>query len=370
MGQPSLDRDYFARVYADTNDPWNFATSPYENAKYRATTSVPPQPIASSSGCGAITTTFVRPRCGRWEGRWAGYEAGMFNPEKSANRRPIDRLSRSASIGSIAEKVQPVVKELLTRAGLPVQNLLHGSVLGHPLHAILTDVPIGAWTVTAALDACELVGGPCDAGADAALIVGLAGAAGAIVSGWADWSDTYEDPRTLGMAHAMVNGVAVTGYLLSLALRRSGRRRAGLLTGLASYAVISAGAYIGGELSFGQLLGAKHTAEPLAPPADFTSVLAASALSEAAPARAELNGIPLLVSRTPDGVAAVSAVCTHRGAPLGDGAFGDGCVTCPWHGSKFALDDGRIIAGPATFPLPRFEARINGDRVEVRALPV
>jgi protein-L-isoaspartate O-methyltransferase len=37
MGQPSLDRDYFARVYADTNDPWNFATSPYENAKYLAT---------------------------------------------------------------------------------------------------------------------------------------------------------------------------------------------------------------------------------------------------------------------------------------------------------------------------------------------
>jgi hypothetical protein len=61
---------------------------------------------------------------------------------------------------------------------------------------------------------------------------GLAGAGGAIVSGWADWSDAYEDPRTLGMAHAMVNGVAVTGYLLSLALRRSGRRRAGLLTPL------------------------------------------------------------------------------------------------------------------------------------------
>jgi hypothetical protein len=37
---------------------------------------------------------------------------------------------------------------------------------------------------------------------------------------------------TLGVAHAMVNGVPVTGYLLSLALRRSGRRRAGLLTPL------------------------------------------------------------------------------------------------------------------------------------------
>jgi SAM-dependent methyltransferase len=35
--QPSLDQEYFARVYADAADPWNFAASPYENEKYRAT---------------------------------------------------------------------------------------------------------------------------------------------------------------------------------------------------------------------------------------------------------------------------------------------------------------------------------------------
>lgn len=292
----------------------------------------------------------------------------MLNPEISANRRPIDRLGRNAFIGSLAERVQPVVAAVLAKAGLPLQNILHGSVVGHPVHAILTDVPIGAWTVTAALDACELVGGPCNEGADAALIVGLAGAAGAILSGWADWSDTYEDPRTLGLAHALVNGTAVTGYVVSLLLRRAGRRRLGLLTALASYAVIGAGAYIGGELSYGLQLGVKHTAEPIVPPADFTPVLDAAALSEGAPVRAAFNGIPLLISRTPAGIAAISAVCTHRGAPLAEGTFADGCVTCPWHGSKFALDDGRVVNGPATFPQPRFEARINGDRIEVRAL--
>ena len=37
MGQSSLDAEYFARVYAQTSDPWNFATSAYENAKYQAT---------------------------------------------------------------------------------------------------------------------------------------------------------------------------------------------------------------------------------------------------------------------------------------------------------------------------------------------
>jgi SAM-dependent methyltransferase len=44
MGQPSLDHRYFARVYADTPDPWNFAASPYENEKYRAT-------IEALAGC-------------------------------------------------------------------------------------------------------------------------------------------------------------------------------------------------------------------------------------------------------------------------------------------------------------------------------
>jgi hypothetical protein len=66
-------------------------------------------------------------------------------------------------------------------------------------------------------------------------------------------------------------------------LRRSGRRRLGLLTALGACAVIGAGAYIGGELSLGQLLGAKHTAKPIVPPADFTPVLEAGALSKTTP---------------------------------------------------------------------------------------
>lgn len=293
----------------------------------------------------------------------------MLNPEIVTNRRPIDRLSRNARISAIAERVQPFVSQLLSRTGRPVQNFLHGSPLGHPLHAILTDVPLGAWTVTAALDAIELCGGS-GTGSDAALVVGLAGAGGAILSGWADWSDTHADPRTLGMAHALVNGTAVSGYVLALILRRNGRRRLGLVTALAAYAIVGAGAYIGGELSYGQLLGAKHTAEPIVPPVDFTAVLELSALPPVAPVRANLSGIPLLISRTANGVAAISAVCTHRGAPLDEGTFKDGCVTCPWHGSAFAVDDGRILNGPATFPQPRFEARINGDRIEARALPL
>jgi nitrite reductase/ring-hydroxylating ferredoxin subunit len=59
--------------------------------------------------------------------------------------------------------------------------------------------------------------------------------------------------------------------------------------------------------------------------------------------------------------------CTHRGGSLADGEVADGAVTCPLHGSVFALDDGSVRRGPAPYPAPRFEARVvSGGEVEVR----
>ena len=60
-----------------------------------------------------------------------------------------------------------------TERGKPIENALHGVWLGHALHPVLTDIPLGAWTVAFALDLAETCGarryGP---GADArALIV-------------------------------------------------------------------------------------------------------------------------------------------------------------------------------------------------------
>ncbi len=295
----------------------------------------------------------------------------VLNPEIPTNRRPVDRLGKSPWLAGVAAAVQPVVQRILAAAGSGVNDALHGTVAGHPLHPAITDVPVGAWTVTVVLDALEL-GGRRDVAfaADAALVVGLLGGVGAIATGWAEWSDTQAEPRNVGMAHALLNAVGFTGYLASLALRRSGRREAGIATAMLSYGFTSLAAYVGGELSFGLQLGVRHTAEPLAPPEDFTPVMSSDALSANRPVRVDLGGIPVLVSRTDAGVSAISAACTHRGGPLDQGTFADGCVTCPWHGSVFSLTDGSVVRGPAAFPQPRFEARETGGRIELRALPV
>jgi hypothetical protein len=74
----------------------------------------------------------------------------------------------------------------------PLQNLLNGVWLGHPLHPVLTDVPVGAWTATLVLDLLAPLSGEesFESAADVTLATGLAAAVGSAVTGLTDWKDT------------------------------------------------------------------------------------------------------------------------------------------------------------------------------------
>src|SRR5207245_10633715 len=80
----------------------------------------------------------------------------------------------------VQEKGEELVKgayKAARPAGQTVKNALHGVWLRHPLHAALTDVPVGSWTAAVARDVLEARGqAQYAAGADAAIGVGLAGA--------------------------------------------------------------------------------------------------------------------------------------------------------------------------------------------------
>ena len=60
---------------------------------------------------------------------------------------------------------------------------------------------------------------------------------------------------------------------------------------------------------------------------------------------------------------AFSAVCTHQGCTVSE--VTDGTINCPCHGSKFAVDDGSVKAGPATRPLPRKQTKVEGEQIIV-----
>ena len=293
----------------------------------------------------------------------------MLNPETSLNRRLVDLIATAAWLKPISDAVQPVVQNVLAAGGVPLKNALHGTWLGHPLHPVLTDVPVGAWTVTAALDVLEVLGQRDFApGADAALVLGLLGAAGAGATGYADWSDTADEPKTLGTAHAILNGAAAIAYVASLAARREGNRTAGIALAFGGYGLMSFAAYLGGELSMGMQIGARHTAIPIFSPDEWAAVLDDGALVAGTMARADFHGIPVVLMRTADGIFAMGAACTHRGAPLDEGTLENDCVRCPWHGSLMSFADGRAIEGPASFPQPLFQTRVTAGKIEVRPL--
>lgn len=102
----------------------------------------------------------------------------------------------------------------------------------------------------------------------------------------------------------------------------------------------------------------------------WTSAIALDQLPEGKGVRVTLDGTDLLLLRSGERVMVVANRCTHQGAPLHKGvlklAGSMPTVQCPVHGSVFRVGDGSVLRGPATEPLPAYDARIDGDKVEIR----
>lgn len=284
----------------------------------------------------------------------------------------IDRVAEQEWLGAAGDTLQPAVLSAFKaggKAGQAIKNVLHGTWLGHPLHPAITDVPIGAWTTAAVLDGLELLGEEkYKPGADAAISVGLVGAVGAAVTGLTDWTGTTKERRKIGLMHGMLNAGATVLYVTSLFLRRrEATRGAAIGLSMLGYGVVSASAYLGGQLVFGKQVGVDHTATAAKYPKDFIAVLPESELAENTMRRVEAGEVPVLLARKNGEIFALAHTCSHLGGPLSEGKLlEDGSVQCPWHGSVFSLKDGSVVNGPATEPEPKFDVRVTAGQIEVR----
>ena len=249
---------------------------------------------------------------------------------------------------------------------------MHGSWLGHPLHVVLTDVPIGSWTAAAVLDLLEANSGSRSMGraADAAITVGLLGASAAAVTGLADWSKIGGGrPRRIGLVHGLLNATATVCYLTSLCFRLGRARRTGRQLACLGYMISSVAAYLGGHLVYKEKLGVDHTAD-FSPPEDFVPVLADSELRDDQLRRVEVHGMPVLLVRKGAHIFAIAERCSHLGGPLSEGKLEGHAIRCPWHGSCFSLDDGRVLEGPSVHAQPVLEVRVRDGQIEVRGADV
>jgi nitrite reductase/ring-hydroxylating ferredoxin subunit len=276
----------------------------------------------------------------------------------------VDRLERTSALDPVVKSLRSVMQKVIQPQGL--RDALHGVWLGHPLHPMLTDVPIGAWSAASLLDVVPGTG----VASTTLIATGCAAAVPTALSGWTDWSDLHGPQQRVGVIHAAANIVALGLYSASLASRLHGRTGRGKALAFGGLAAMSVGGYLGGHLSYRQAAGANHGADvPDLFPEGWHDVGPLDELPDGSLAKRTVDGVDLLVVRRGQHVDVLSNTCSHLSGPLSDGEFrvegGQGCVVCPWHGSTFRLSDGGVVHGPATSPQHRLEARIRADRVEV-----
>ena len=76
------------------------------------------------------------------------------------------------------------------------------------------------------------------------------------------------------------------------------------------------------------------------------------------------DGERIAVFRDGSQIGALTNVCAHQNGPLGEGRIINGCVTCPWHGYEYRLEDG-CAPPPFTEKLATYRVRLRDGLIEV-----
>ena len=173
----------------------------------------------------------------------------------------IHAIEEQVALDRIADPLQHTVSAVLARAPR-LADFLHGTWLGHPLHAVIVTVPIGGWAAGLALDLASVLGRRrrFDRAADLVTAVGLGGAVLAAFAGIADWSLTRDKARRVGLVHALANTAVVGLYGASLAARAGGARTLGIGLSSLGFGLAGASGWLGGELAYHYGVGVRKTA--------------------------------------------------------------------------------------------------------------
>ena len=295
----------------------------------------------------------------------------MENPDTHANiGMGIDPTGDRSGASPLDERLQKALDKALYAGGRPVaqkvRNFLNGTWLGEPLHVVLKDVPTGAWTVAMVFDVLDLALDRPEfaVAADASVTIGIAGAAGVTLAGVTDWSDVDPPARRLGLVHGLLNLGGTALFVTSLLLRRKKSRTKGRILGALGYAVMAYASHLGGKMVYKHRVGVDRTSGQVFPD-NFVAVLPESTLADGKPARAMYQGLPILIVRRGPSLFALADTCSHSGGPLSEGKLVGDSIVCPYHSSRFALENGRVLDGPAVHPQPCLEARVRDGQIEI-----
>lgn len=240
-----------------------------------------------------------------------------------------------------------------------VRDLLIGRWLGHPLHAVLTDAPIGILFLAIVFDVLAM-----PEAAAWAIGFGILTMLGAALAGFADYADTDGKARERATLHSSLMVLALLGYVVSLVFRLGTAPTAsapGVWVSVVSFLILAAGAYVGGDVVYvlGNMVsrhafrgaGTKWIALEPAEVGDD------GAIPEGRPIKAKLGMNQLVLVRQGEKILALHDTCAHAGGPLNEGKIVGSTIACPWHASRYELANGHVVRGPSVYDQPAYEVR-------------
>jgi nitrite reductase/ring-hydroxylating ferredoxin subunit/uncharacterized membrane protein len=269
-----------------------------------------------------------------------------------------------------------------------IKSILQGRILAYPLHTALVHFPVGLFVLSLIIDLLNVVLG--DNVLMRAAYYTLAGGTGlallVAIPGLVDYFDIRADhpAKKAATLHLVLNVVAVTMFAVSLVLRANVLNSTAtsipaLILSLIGVGLIGYSGYLGGGMIYndGVSVG-RHRRYSAVPekticvgadqvgPDGYAVVAPLERLEKGALLRANVNGHVMAITRVEDSVYAFQEFCTHRFGPLSEGCLEDREVMCPWHGSRFDIQTGKVTQGPAKLDLNTYEAKIDNGQINVR----
>lgn len=251
---------------------------------------------------------------------------------------------------------------------------------GHPIHPMLIPFPIAFLTGAFFADLAGLLTANPAWWINgkylslAGIVCGLAAA----VPGFIDYLYTVP-PRSSGKVratyHMLLNVSALALFAAAWRLRGDLDHPGSwtLFLEFAGLVLLAAGGWFGGALAYRNQIGVDHRYAQAGRWKDeriATDDVAVAGKDD----ELKTNQMKLLragsrrivEARTERGYCAFDDRCTHKGGSLAGGILACGTVTCPWHGSQFEVETGRVVSGPAKDPISTYPVEQGGGEVRIR----
>lgn len=253
-------------------------------------------------------------------------------------------------------------------------------IQSHPIHPILVAFPIGLWTTSFIFDLIGKASGELlyISASFYMIVAGCVAAALAAVPGAIDLFGTIppkSSAKRRGYLHGSLNTLALLLFIWT-AWRRGGPIGVvdglSILISLVAVVLIGISGWLGGTLVYRNQIGVDHRYANAGRYKQRTldnwdrPVCNQAELGDGQMMLAIIDGQRIAVGRCNSGLFAFADHCTHKGGQLSDGALVGCTVQCPWHGSQFDLQTGRVVAGPAQEKIRMYQTEVRGGEVYIR----